>query len=152
MDSGVAHRPIEDFEAYLDELNRFVFRSGMIMKPFFAAAKTASKRVIYADGEDERVLRAAQVLIEDRTARPILIGRPSVIATRCERFGLRVRPGTDFDFINPEDDPRYRDYVEYLLSRMGRRGGSRRMARGGWCVPIPPPSAPLRCAGAMRTR
>ncbi|WP_321342529.1 NADP-dependent malic enzyme [Breoghania sp.] len=133
METGVARRPIEDFEAYLDELNRFVFRSGLIMKPVFAAAKNAGKRVIYADGEDERVLRAAQVLLEDGTARPILIGRPSVLASRCERFGLRVRPGTDFDFINPEDDPRYRDYVEELLLRTGRKGvtpeGARRIIR-----------------------
>ena len=134
MESGVARRPIEDFEAYLDQLNRFVFRSGLIMKPVFAAAKNTGKRVIYADGEDERVLRAAQVMIEDGTAKPILIGRPGVLATRCERFGLHVRPGEDFDFINPEDDPRYRDYVDELLTCVGRKGvtpeGARRLVRG----------------------
>src|SRR5439155_5812698 len=93
-------------------LNRFVFRSGLIMKPVFEQAKTAPKRVIYAEGEDERVLRAAQVLTEEALARPILVGRPAVIEARLQRFGLSVRPGKDFDLVNPDDDPRYRDYVQ----------------------------------------
>ena len=122
-DSGVALRPIEDMNAYLDRLNRFVFRSGLVMKPVFAAAQNAAgKRVVFADGEDERVLRAAQVVLEDRIAHPILIGRPEVIETRLKRFGLKVRPGEDFELINPENDPRYRDYVDLLVERVGRRG------------------------------
>ena len=93
------------------------------MKPVFAAAQNASaKRVVYADGEDERVLRAAQVVLEDRIARPILIGRPEVVENRLARFGLKIRPGEDFDLINPENDPRYRDYVDLLVQLNGRRG------------------------------
>jgi len=122
-DSGVALRPVEDMDAYLDRLNRFIFRSGLVMKPIFAAAQNATaKRVVYADGEDERVLRAAQVVLEDRIARPILIGRPEVIESRLERFGLKIRPGEDFDLINPENDPRYRDYVDLCVQLVGRRG------------------------------
>ncbi|EJF88814.1 NADP-dependent malic enzyme [Bartonella tamiae] len=123
METGVALRPIQDMSAYLDELNKFVFRSGLIMKPVFAAAKSAAaKRVIYADGEDERILRAAQVVLEEQTAIPILVGRPSVIETRLKRFGLRIKPSVDFDIINPEDDPRYRDYVDLFLHYTGRAG------------------------------
>lgn len=122
-ESGVANRPIADFDAYLDQLNRFVFRSGFIMKPIFAAAKNAQKnRVIFAEGEDERVLRAAQVLLEDGTARPILIGRPHIIETRLKRYGLRIRPDTDFEVVNPEGDPRFRDYVDEYFSLVGRLG------------------------------
>ncbi|MBL0372123.1 NADP-dependent malic enzyme [Rhizobium sp. KVB221] len=122
-ETGVAARPIEDFEAYLDQLNRFVFRSGFIMKPIFAAAKVAQKkRVIFAEGEDERVLRAAQVLLEEEIARPILIGRPSIIETRLQRYGLRIRPGVDFELVNPQDDPRYKDYVDEYFSLVGRKG------------------------------
>ncbi len=122
-DSGVASRPITDFDAYLDQLNRFVFRSGFIMKPIFAAAKNAPKnRVIFAEGEDERVLRAAQVLLEEGTARPILIGRPHIIETRLKRYGLRIRPDTDFEVVNPEGDPRFRDYVDEYFSLVGRLG------------------------------
>ncbi|MGO1160339.1 NADP-dependent malic enzyme [Brucella pseudogrignonensis] len=131
MDSGVATRPIEDWEAYTDRLTRFVFRSGLIMKPVFAAARAQSKpmRVIYADGEDERVLRAAQVVIEERIASPILVGRPSVIEARLNRYGLKIRAGTDFELINPEDDPRYRDYVDLYLSYTGRQGVTPEAAR-----------------------
>ncbi len=122
-ESGVANRPIADFDAYLDQLNRFVFRSGFIMKPIFAAAKNAQKnRVIFAEGEDERVLRAAQVLLEEGTARPILIGRPHIIETRLKRYGLRIRPDTDFEVVNPEGDPRFRDYVDEYFSLVGRLG------------------------------
>lgn len=129
MDTGVATRPIEDFDAYMDKLNRFVFRSGMVMKPIIAQAKDDKQRVIYADGEDERVLRAAQVVIEEGLATPILIGRPQVLENRCERFGLRIRPGTDFEFVNPEDDPRYRSYVDTLVQLVGRKGVTPEAAR-----------------------
>jgi malate dehydrogenase (oxaloacetate-decarboxylating)(NADP+) len=129
MESGVATRPIEDMAAYIDRLNRFVFRSGLIMKPVFSAAKAAaSNRVIYSDGEDERVLRAAQVVMEEGIARPILIGRPHVIETRLKRYGLKIRPG-DLEIVNPEDDPRYRDYVELLVRLAGRRGITQEAAR-----------------------
>ncbi len=122
-ESGVARRPIVDFDAYLDQLNRFVFRSGFVMKPIFTAAKTAErKRVIFSEGEDERVLRAAQVLLEEGIAEPIIIGRPQVIETRLKRYGLRIRPLQDFEVINPEDDPRFREYVDLYLQLVGRRG------------------------------
>ena len=128
--SGVAARPITDFEAYLDQLNRFVWRSGFIMKPVFNAAKAAEKkRIIFAEGEDERVLRAAQVLLEEGTGIPILIGRPQIIETRLKRFGLRIRPHTDFAVVNPEDDPRYRDYVDDYFALVGRAGINPEAAR-----------------------
>ncbi|MEP2944204.1 MAG: NADP-dependent malic enzyme [Hyphomicrobiales bacterium] len=122
MDSGVATRPITDFDAYNEKLNRFVFRSGLIMKPVIEQAKTELMRVIYSDGEDERVLRATQAVIEDKLAKPILIGRPAVINQRMERYGLKMKIGTDFDVINPEDDPRYRDYVDLMHELAGRKG------------------------------
>lgn len=122
MDSGVATRPIDDFEAYKFRLTRFVFRSGMVMKPIIERAKSDPKRVVFADGEDERVLRATQVILEDGIAKPILIGRPSVIENRIEKFGLHLRPGEDFEVINPEDDPRYREYVDLFHSLVGRSG------------------------------
>ncbi|MFZ9502093.1 MAG: NADP-dependent malic enzyme [Beijerinckiaceae bacterium] len=122
MDSGVATKPVSDFDAYVETLGRFVFRSGFLMKPVFAQAKSDPRRVIYADGEDERVLRATQVVLEERLAVPILIGRPSVIEKRIERFGLQIRPGRDFELVNPEDDPRYRDYVQTLIDAAGRKG------------------------------
>ena len=129
MESGVARKPITDFDAYQDRLNRFVYRSGFVMKPIFAAAKESPRRVIYAEGEDERTLRAAQIVIEEGIAQPILIGRPQVIETRLRRFGLSVRMGRDFDIVNPEDDPRYRDYVALYLERAGRRGVTPDLAR-----------------------
>jgi malate dehydrogenase (oxaloacetate-decarboxylating)(NADP+) len=122
MDSGVATKPVADFDAYVETLGRFVFRSGFLMKPVFAQAKSDPRRVIYADGEDERVLRATQVVLEEGLATPILIGRPSVIEKRIERFGLQIRPGRDFELVNPEDDPRYRDYVQTLIDAAGRKG------------------------------
>jgi malate dehydrogenase (oxaloacetate-decarboxylating)(NADP+) len=129
-ETGVASRPIQDFPAYVDKLNRFVFRSGLVMKPVFSAAKTSTaKRVIYADGEDERVLRAAQVVLDEEIARPILIGRPHVVEVRLKRYGLRIRPGTDFELVNPEDDPRYRAYVDLLIELAGRRGVTPEAAR-----------------------
>lgn len=123
METGVSLRPITNMEHYIEELNRFVFRSGLIMKPVFAAAKKSSaKRVIYADGEDERILRAAQVVLEEKTAIPILIGRPNVVNMRLQRFGLKIKPNKDFELINPDDDPRYRDYVDLFLQYTGRHG------------------------------
>jgi malate dehydrogenase (oxaloacetate-decarboxylating)(NADP+) len=122
VDSGVATRPIGDFATYLERLNRFVFRSGFIMKPVFAQAKAALKRVVYAEGEDERILRATQVVVEEKLARPILVGRPSVVEARIERFGLDLKVERDFDLVNPEDDPRFRDYVMTYIQAAGRRG------------------------------
>ena len=122
MDSGVATRPLEDLEAYADSLSRFVFRSGFIMKPLFSQAKADPKRVIYAEGEDERVLRAVQVIVEEGIAKPILIGRPSVVEARIKRFGLSMEIGRHFELVNPEDDPRYRDYVATYVEAAGRKG------------------------------
>jgi malate dehydrogenase (oxaloacetate-decarboxylating)(NADP+) len=122
MAAGVATRPIADFDAYQERLNRFVFRSGFIMKPVFTQAHSDPKRVVYAEGEDERILRAAQVVIEERLAKPILVGRPAVVETRLARFGLSIRPDRDFELINPEDDPRYRSYVQSYVEAAGRRG------------------------------
>ncbi|WP_441242130.1 NADP-dependent malic enzyme [Tardiphaga sp. 768_D3_N2_1] len=122
VESGVASRPIANFEEYTAGLERFAFRSGLVMKPVFAKAKTQPVRVIYAEGEDERVLRAVQVVLEEKLARAILVGRPSVVEARIKRFGLSIKPGQDFDLINPEDDPRYRSYVQSYIDVAGRRG------------------------------
>jgi malate dehydrogenase (oxaloacetate-decarboxylating)(NADP+) len=128
--TGVAARPISDYDAYLDQLNRFVWRSGFVMKPIFASAKSAErKRIVFAEGEDERVLRAAQVLLEEGTGVPILIGRPNIIESRLQRFGLRIRPNVDFAVVNPEDDPRYRDYVDDYFALVGRSGINPEAAR-----------------------
>jgi malate dehydrogenase (oxaloacetate-decarboxylating)(NADP+) len=121
MSSGVARRPIADMAAYQDSLKRFVFRSGLVMKPMIEQTLNKNIRVAFADGEDERVLRAAHVLIVESIARPILIGRPSVIEQRFERLGLPLRAG-DIEIINPEDDPRYRDYVALYHSLQERNG------------------------------
>ncbi|MBI3436814.1 MAG: NADP-dependent malic enzyme [Proteobacteria bacterium] len=122
MDSGVATRPIADFDQYRARLDSFVFRSGFIMKPIFAAAKARPTRIVYAEGEDERILRATQVVVEEGLAQPILVGRPGVVNARLERFGLSIRPGRDFALINPEDDPRYRDFVDTYIRVAGRHG------------------------------
>lgn len=129
MESGVARAPIEDFAAYEEQLNRFVFRSGFIMRPIFRAANKDPKRVIYAEGEDERALRAAQTALEDGIAIPILVGRPAVIEQRIKRFGLSIEAGRDFTLINPDDDPRYRDYVQTYLDICGRKGITPEAAR-----------------------
>ena len=129
MESGVATRPIADFDAYDERLNRFVFRTGFIMKPVFALANSAPKRVVYAEGEDERVLQAAQVVIEEQLAKPILVGRPAVVEARLARFGLSIRPDRDFELINPEDDPRYRSFVQFYIETAGRRGITPDVAR-----------------------
>ena len=124
MDSGVATRPITDFDAYRQQLNNFVYHSGFVMKPVFAAAKAAPRRVIYAEGEDERVLRAVQVVVDERLANPILIGRPEVVEMRLERFGLRIKPGKDFELVNPESDARYREVWTEYYKAMNRKGVS----------------------------
>jgi malate dehydrogenase (oxaloacetate-decarboxylating)(NADP+) len=122
MDSGVATRQIKNFDEYTALLERFAFRSGLVMKPVFAKAKTKEMRVIYAEGEDERVLRATAQVLEEKLAKPILVGRPSVVETRIKRFGLAIKAGRDFELVNPEDDPRYRSYVQSYIDVAGRRG------------------------------
>ena len=121
-ESGVATRPIEDIEAYRESLTRFVYQTSMFMRPVFAAAKQDLQRVAYAEGEDERVLRAVQVVVEEGLAKPILIGRPAVIAARIEKAGLRLQPGVDVEICDPEDDPRFRQYWETYHHLMGREG------------------------------
>ncbi len=121
-ESGVATRPIEDIEAYRESLTRFVYQTSMFMRPVFAAAKSKVQRVAYAEGEDERVLRAVQVAVDDNLAKPILIGRPAVIEARIAKAGLRIQPGVDVEICDPEDDPRFRQYWEAYHQLMGRDG------------------------------
>ncbi len=124
-ESGVAARPIKDMDAYREQLSRFVYQTGMFMRPVFNTAKAvpmAAKRVAYAEGEEERVLRAVQVVVDEELARPILIGRPAVIAARITKAGLRIQLGRDVECVNPEDDPRFRQYWEAYHQLMGRRG------------------------------
>jgi malate dehydrogenase (oxaloacetate-decarboxylating)(NADP+) len=127
--SGVAKRPIKDFDAYRDKLTEFVYRTGVGMRAVFAAAKRAPKRILYAEGEDERVLRATQVILEEKLATPILIGRPSVIEMRLEKAGLRIRPGVDFEIVNPESDERYRECWQHYHKRLVRSGVTPAMAK-----------------------
>ena len=123
MSSGVATRPITDFDAYHTQLEQFVYHSGHFMRPIFAAARRVSgRRIVYAEGEDERVLRAVQVVADERLARPIVIGRPAVIERRLERFGLRMKPGVDFEIVNPEWDERYRAYWQEYHRLTDRSG------------------------------
>ncbi len=129
MESGVATRPIADLEAYRESLNRFVYHSGLIMKPLFSAAKLAPRRIVYAEGEDERVLRATQIVVDEGLAKPILIGRPAVVEQRLERLGIRVRPGREFELVNPEFDPRYRDYWTTYHQLAERKGVTQEYAR-----------------------
>ncbi len=129
MDSGVAKLPISDFKAYDERLQRFVFRSGFVMKPLLQAARGDPKRIVYAEGEDERVLRAVQTVVEEAIAKPILIGRPDVIEARLTRFGLSIRPGNDFQLVDPNNDARYRDYVSTYLDVAGRHGITPSLAR-----------------------
>ena len=129
MSSGVAKRPIDDIAAYRAKLNQAVFRSALIMRPVFAAAATTTRRIAFAEGEDERVLRAAQAMLEETTDTPILIGRPDVIEMRAERAGLTIRPRVDFEIVNPENDPRYRDYWGSYHSVMERHGVTPDLAR-----------------------
>ena len=129
MESGVATRPIDDLRAYREGLQQFVYQSGLIMKPVFAAAKGAPKRIAYCEGEDERVLRAAQVVVDEGMARPTLVGRPDVIEMRLKRHGLRLKAGRDFELVDPNDDPRYRDYSAAYHELAGRHGVTPALAR-----------------------
>ncbi|TAJ17442.1 MAG: NADP-dependent malic enzyme, partial [Rugosibacter sp.] len=129
MDSGVATRPIGDLEAYRERLDNFVYQSGFIMKPVFDAAKKAPRRVLYCEGEDERILRAVQAVIDERLAQPVVIGRPSVIATRIEKAGLRIVAGRDFEVINPESDSRYKTLWQAYHQRLGRHGVTPEVAK-----------------------
>jgi malate dehydrogenase (oxaloacetate-decarboxylating)(NADP+) len=124
MESGVATRPIEDFAAYREKLTQFVYHSGLIMKPVFAAAKKNPKRVVFCEGEEERVLRAVQVVVDEGLARPILVARPQVLGPRVEKYGLRIRPARDFELVNPNSDPRFRDYWQEYYGIMQRKGVS----------------------------
>ena len=130
-DSGVATRPITDMDAYRQQLGRFVYQTGILMQPIFNAARAAAKkcRVAYADGEDERALRAAQMAIDDGLAHPILIGRPAVIEARIAKAGLRMKLGVDVENVNPEDDPRFRQYWEHYHRLMGRHGATPEVAK-----------------------
>ncbi len=129
MESGVATRPVEDIAAYKAALDGSVFRSALIMRPVFEAAATAERRIVFAEGEDERVLRAANAMLEETTDAPILIGRPDVIARRCKRAGLSISPGKDFQIVNPERDDRYRDYWTAYHQIMARKGTTPDLAK-----------------------
>jgi malate dehydrogenase (oxaloacetate-decarboxylating)(NADP+) len=124
MDSGVAMRPLQDMDAYREKLGQFIYRTGLLMKPVYERARANPQRVVYAEGEEEVVLRAVQTVIDDKLARPILIGRPDVIATRIERLGLRMRAGVDFELTNINDDPRFNDYWQQYHALTERRGVS----------------------------
>ncbi|EKS71732.1 MULTISPECIES: NADP-dependent malic enzyme [Caballeronia] len=132
MDSGVATRPIEDMEAYKQHLQQFVYHSGTTMKPVFQLARSVEpekKRIVFAEGEEERVLRAVQIAVDEKLARPILIGRPAVIEQRIQKFGLRLTPGTDFTVVNTDQDERYRDFWQSYYQMMARKGISQQMAK-----------------------
>ena len=129
METGVATRPLEDIEAYKQKLDGSVFKSALFMRPVFAAAATAARKIVFAEGEDERVLRCANAMLEEMIDRPILIGRPDVIETRAERLGLPIKAGVDFEVVNPENDPRYRDYWTTYHHLMQRHGVTPDLAR-----------------------
>ena len=129
MESGVATRPIDDLPAYTEKLMQFVFRTGLVMKPVFERAKANPQRVVYAEGEEETVLRAVQTVVDEKLARPILIGRPEVIARRIERVGLRLEPGRDFELCNIHSDPRFDDYWQHYYELMQRRGFTQALAK-----------------------
>lgn len=129
METGVATRPIEDLDAYRQKLDGSVFKSALLMRPVFQSARLAPRRIVFAEGEDERVLRCAQAVLEETIEKPILIGRPDVIETRIDRAGLTIRLGKDVDLVNPENDPRYRDYWETYHDLMARRGATPDIAR-----------------------
>ena len=129
MDSGVATRPIADLCAYAERLNQFVFRTGLVMKPVFERAKADLKRVVYAEGEQDTVLRAVQNVVDDVLAKPILIGRPAVIEHRIQRLGLRMRPGQHFELVNVDDDSRYTEYWNLYLRLNERRGVTPTLAK-----------------------
>src|SRR5262245_25292641 len=129
MDSGVATRPIADLDAYRDRLSQFVFRSGLLMKPMFEKARADPRRLVYAEGEDERVLRAVQAVIDEGLARPILIGRPGVVEQRLSRLGLRLKLKTDVEIVDPDSDPRFADYWRLYHGLMERKGVTPDLAR-----------------------
>ena len=132
MDGGVATRPIADLAAYAESLQQFVYRSGSFMKPLFQIAKSAPaerKRIVFAEGEEERVLRAVQVVVDENLARPILVGRPAVLEKRIEKFGLRLKQGKHFDVINPDFDERYRDYWQSYHQMVMRKGVTEDLAK-----------------------
>jgi malate dehydrogenase (oxaloacetate-decarboxylating)(NADP+) len=132
FDSGVAARPIKDLQAYSDRLQQFVYHSGTFMKPLFTIAKQTPdkhKRIVFAEGEEERVLRAVQVVVDENLAKPILIGRPNILEKRIEKFGLRLRAGVDFEIINPEKDDRYRDYWQTYHEMTCREGITEQYAK-----------------------
>jgi malate dehydrogenase (oxaloacetate-decarboxylating)(NADP+) len=129
MESGVATRPIADLKAYCDQLLQFVYHSGLIMKPVFDAAKKKPKRVVFCEGEDQRVLHAVQVAVDERIARPVVVGRPEVVNPRLEKLGLRVRAGKDFDLVNPNSDPRFPNYWQLYYNLMQRKGVSVEVAK-----------------------
>jgi malate dehydrogenase (oxaloacetate-decarboxylating)(NADP+) len=132
MDSGVATRPIEDMDAYEQHLQQFVYHSGTTMKPIFQLARSVEpdrKRIVFAEGEEERVLRAIQIVVDEKLAKPILIGRPAVIEHRIARYGLRLAPGVDFLIVDTDNDARYRDFWQEYHKRMARKGISAQMAR-----------------------
>ena len=122
MDSGVATRPIADIERYRERLNDFVYHTGLLMRPVFAAAKKAPARIVFAEGEDERVLRAAQTVVDEALAKPILIGRPDVVEQRIARYGLRIRAGDHFELVNPDSDPRYKELWQDYYELTCRKG------------------------------
>ncbi|WP_019399033.1 NADP-dependent malic enzyme [Pseudoxanthomonas sp. GW2] len=122
MDSGIAQRPIEDLAAYREKLGQFVYRSSLMMKPVYDRARSDLKRVAYAEGEEEVVLRAVQTVVDEGLAFPILIGRPEVIETRIKRLGLRIRPGVDVEITNQDDDPRFNEYWQHYHALTERRG------------------------------
>jgi malate dehydrogenase (oxaloacetate-decarboxylating)(NADP+) len=122
MDSGVATRPIADMERYRERLNDFVYHTGLLMRPVFAAAKKNPARIVFCEGEDERVLRATQTVVDEHLARPILIGRPDVVSERITRFGLRIRPGEHFELVNPDSDPRYKELWQDYYELTCRKG------------------------------
>jgi len=129
MDSGVATRPIADLDAYRDQLSKFVFQSVLLMKPVFDRAKQDRKRIVYADGEEAVILRAVQTVIDEEIARPVVIARPAVLEARIASLGLRLKPGVDFDLVNPEHDARFREYSTAYFERMMRKGVSLHEAR-----------------------
>src|SRR5262249_53427844 len=122
MDSGVATRPLADFDAYRQRLNAFVFRSGLVMKPVFDRARSEPKRVVFAEGELRSVLRAVQVVVDEGLAKPIIIGRKAVVENRIKELDLRIRIGEQIELCDPEDDPRYPDYWRLYHKLLARAG------------------------------
>jgi len=129
MATGVARRPLDDIKEYREQLSQRVFRSGLLMRPLFERARAERKRLVYTDGEEERVLRAVQVVVDEGLAKPILIGRPEVVEKRIARLGLRLVPHENYEPVNPDSDPRYNEYVAFYQARMGRRGVTPEAAR-----------------------